>query len=96
MDFSGIDFNFLKYVFICIYLVALGLSYGRRTFTVVHGLQKWAVCRLSFSMACGIFVLQPGIEPASPALQSGSLAAGLPGNSLTLLFFQYCIKIEFV
>ena len=38
-------------------------------------------CRLNCSIACGILVPQPGIEPASPALQSRFLTTGPPGKS---------------
>ena len=36
---------------------------------------------LSFSAACGILVLRPGIEPTSPALEGGFLTTGPPGKS---------------
>ena len=38
-------------------------------------------CGLTGSMACGILVPRPGIEPVSPALQGGFLAAAPPGKS---------------
>ena len=43
---------------------------------------------LSCSVACGILVPQPGIEPMSPALQGGFLTTGPLGKSppLPLLF----------
>ena len=37
---------------------------------------------LSFPMACGILVPQPGIEPASPTLEGGFLTTGPTGKSL--------------
>ena len=37
---------------------------------------------LSFSMAYETLVSEPGIEPASPALQGGFLTTGPPGKSL--------------
>ena len=37
---------------------------------------------LSCPSACGILVPQPGIEPASPALEGGFFTPGLPGESL--------------
>ena len=40
---------------------------------------------LSGSIARGLLVLQPGIEPASLALQRGFLATGPPGKSSLLL-----------
>ena len=49
----------------------------------VHGLSS-SVWRLSFSLACGILVTQPGTEPASAALQGRFLTTGPPGKSLFL------------
>ena len=43
-------------------------------------------CRLSCSVACGILVPWPGIEPAYAALQGGFLITGPPGKSLTECF----------
>ena len=40
-----------------------------------------AACRISCSKARGILVPQPGIKPASPAMQGGFLTTGLPGKS---------------
>ena len=37
------------------------------------------VHRLNCSVVCEILVPQPGIEPASPALQGGLLTTGLQG-----------------
>ena len=39
------------------------------------------VCRLCCSIACGILVPLPGIEPTSPALQGRFLITGPPGKS---------------
>ena len=36
---------------------------------------------LSCPTACGILLLRPGFEPASPALESGFLTTGPPGKS---------------
>ena len=47
------------------------------------------VLRLSFSKACGILVPWPGIEPVSPALQSGFLTAGLLRKPLSLFFLEW-------
>ena len=44
--------------------------------------------RLSCSVACGILVLWPGIESASPALVGGFLTTGPPGES----HFYFCFK----
>ena len=40
------------------------------------------------TMACGIPVSQPGMEPTSPALQSGRLTTGPPGKS------QVCLSLH--
>ena len=42
-------------------------------------------CGLTRSLACGILVPRPGIEPMSPALHGGFLTTGPPGRSPTLL-----------
>ena len=44
------------------------------------------VCRLSCSTAYRILVAQPGIEPVTPALQSGFLTTGPPGKSHRVTF----------
>ena len=41
------------------------------------------VCRLSYSVACGILVPWPGIKPASSALEGIFLTTGSPGKSLS-------------
>ena len=80
--------QFLK-VSICIHLSgAWGLSLRTcrilvccvRSFTGVHGLYLWRVGLINCSETYGKLVLQPGIEPTSPALQSGFLTPGPPGN----------------
>ena len=42
---------------------------------------------LSYCVACGTVVPQPGIEPASPALRGRLLTTGVPGNSLSYGFY---------
>ena len=84
---------FLKYLFI--YLTALSLCCNTWIFIVScggfhHG--PWTpwlwctgsvvvACGLSCSKACCILVPWPGVEPMSPALQSGFLTTGPPGKS---------------
>ena len=46
-----------------------------------------ALC-LGCSAVCGILVTQPGIEPVSPALQSGFLTTGAPGKSQNTAFLR--------
>ena len=53
-----------------------------------------AVRELSCPTAWGILVLQPGIEPASPALEGGFLTTGPPGKSQ--LYFNLKKRIFFV
>lgn len=59
-----------------------GLTCSMQTLVVVMG-SVVAVWGLSFrSVACGIFVPQPGVEPTCPALQRGFLTTEPPGKSL--------------
>ena len=44
-------------------------------------------CSMPFSLACGILVPQPGIKPASPALEGKFLITGPPGMSPFLIVF---------
>ena len=52
-----------------------------RVFVAAVGFSLVVVCRLSCSAACGILVPRPGLEPVSPALESGFLTTGPPGKS---------------
>ena len=69
-------------------LALLGLSCAMQDLWLPYAGQLWrlssevGVHGLSFSMAYGILVLPPGIEPTSPALQGKFLTSGLPGKSL--------------
>ena len=67
----------------------------------MQALQLWHVSSvvvahrwLSCSVACGILVPRPGIEPMSPALEGGFLTIGPPGESLIYIlrriFWQLC------
>ena len=77
----------------------LSLWHAGFSLVVSHGLLSSCVARapehagsvvaangLSCPAACGILVPQPGIEPASPALEGGFLTAGPPGKSLHIFF----------
>ena len=44
-------------------------------------------CSMQFSLACEILVPQPGIKPASPALEGKFLITGPPGMSPFLIVF---------
>ena len=53
-----------------------GLSFG------IQALE----CRLSCPSVCGVLVPQPGMEPASPALEGRFLTTGPPGKSPHVYF----------
>ena len=78
--FIGRWFAILTIVQGFIYLAASGLSYG--TQALGHMVSVVMKRRLSCSVACGILIPQPGIEPMSPALPSGFSTTGPPGKSL--------------
>ena len=52
--------------------------------------------RLSFSLACGILVSRPEIEPMCPALRGGFLTTGPAGKSPDLDFnlIFYCVHLD--
>ena len=52
---------------------------ARGSSSVMCGLSSCG-CGLSCSMACGILVPQPGIEPSFPALEGKFLTTGPPGK----------------
>ena len=54
-----------------------------------HVVPVVAAYQFSCSVACGILVPQPGIEPMSPALQGRFLTTGPPGKSLALLLSDH-------
>ena len=73
-----------------IYLAALSLSCGMldpRCGTWAPECLGPGVHRLSCSMAHGILVSWPEIEPKSPELQGGFLTTGPPGKSLYILLY---------
>ena len=75
-----------RFFFLNIYLLLaeLDLSCGVRAPEHVGSV---VVARgLSCSVACGILVPRPGIEPTSPALAGGSLTTASPGKSLNTTF----------
>ena len=69
---------FKIFIYLFTYLAASVLVAACKIFTAEH--------RLSLGLSCsevyGISVPQPGMEPASPALQSIFLTTGPPGKSL--------------
>ena len=68
-------------VCVCVCAAASGPSYIMQDPSLWCTDSLAVACRLSCSTACGILVPQPGIEPASPALQSRFLTSGPPGKS---------------
>ena len=71
------------------------VSPPRRTGSLEPGLSSCSaqssllvVHRLSGSIACGILVPQPGIEPESPALEGEFLTPGPPGKSHFVYFYS--------
>ena len=83
-------FTFLRFI----YLAVSGLSCSAQTFYLGLAGSVVVACGFRGPMACGILVLWPGIEPASPELQGGVLATGPPGKSL-LSFLKIYICILF-
>ena len=76
-----------------IYLAGSGLSCKMQDLRCImwdlssqHTDSLVVVHRTSFSAACGILVLRPGIKPVFPALQGGLLITGPPGKSLFRTF----------
>ena len=94
---------FFKKVFVWLYQV-LVVAYGN--FGPSCSISRWGVQtlfvehRLSCSMACGILVCLPGIEPMSPALHGRFLTNGQLGKSLHQSFchsspIHFCWKSTF-
>ena len=72
----------------------LGSFSMRGVFITTQGLFSSCVCRLRDPLACGIFALWLGIEPASPALQGGFLPLGYQGSPYMCLFeLEFCPDI---
>ena len=77
------------------------LSFGAGTFHWGRRPLWWVnsgfeAFRPSFSLACGILVSRPDIEPVSPALQGGFLTTGSAGKSPDLDFnpIFYCVHLR--
>ena len=90
----------IRYLCVCVCVHVLGLvvhggfsSCGAWTLDYMSSV--FAAFRLSFPMACGILVPQPGIEPVSPALESKFLTTGPPGKSLDLFscIFSFILMV---
>ena len=69
-------------------LAALALCHGAGAFVVTHrffscgvGPPLAAGCGLGCSVAGGVFVPRPGVEPTSPAWQGRCLTTGPPGKA---------------
>ena len=87
-------FRFFKNIFI--YLAALGLRCS--TWDLCYG--TWVslvvVHRLSCPKACGILGFQPGVKPASPALEGGFLITELPGKFPWRACFRVSLLFSFL
>ena len=68
-----------------LFVAACGLLSSCGTQAPEHVGSVVAACGLSCPTACGILVPQPGIEPASRALEGGFLTTGPPGKSLLFI-----------
>ena len=89
-----------------IYLAALGLSCSTGRCSLWHTDSLGAAHKLSFSMSYEILVPQPGIKPASPALQGRFLTTGPPKKShewclysltnMTKWYFQFSPLFQLV
>ena len=88
---------YFQYIFI--YLAGSGLSCSMWLSCGIFHCGAWAqqlqcrasgsvVCELNCSVACGILVPWPGIEPVSPALQGVSSTTGHQGNPLISLLIM--------
>lgn len=82
-----------------IYLAGSGLSCKMQDLRCImwdlssqHPDSLVVVHRTSFSAACGILVLWPGIKPVFPALQGGLLITGPPGKSLFRTFLWFIVQ----
>ena len=80
-------------------VVRVGFSYCE-TWTLEHqgsvAAPMWALVAapgLSCSAANGILIPQPGIEPASPALESGVLTTEPPGKSPDWAFLMILLHV---
>ena len=75
----------LRWVFIVVHGTSLVVNHGLCRVCVFTDCSTqtslFAVCRFGCPVACGILVPQPGIEPASPALEDRFLTTGPPGKS---------------
>ena len=94
---------------ICIYLMVLGISWSVWIFIISCGIfcydMDCPVVRLllRFSVACGILVLTPRIEPESSALHGWFSDTGPGETSLSLSFFikkksinVFCLRLELI
>ena len=84
-----------------------GLSCPSKKFIYLFGCVKSllrhagliAVGRLTYPMACGILVPQPGIEPVSPAVEAQSLnhwsTREVPGDSLLVSYLLFLAETVF-
>ena len=80
---SVLENMFLKFIRWLLWVIVMtqGIFLASRWIPCCSVAQELAVCWLSCSVACGILIPPPGIEPTSPALQGGCLLPGPPAKS---------------
>ena len=76
-------------LFSSVHLAALGLRSSTWALHHAARVSLAVVPGLSRSEACGILVPQPGITPASPALEGGLLTTGPAGESPSTLILDF-------
>ena len=75
---AAIQYELFKFIFLkllkifLIYLTSLGPCFGMQDLLRWHTSSLFVAQRFSCSIACGILVPRPGIEPTSPALHTDS------------------------
>ena len=74
--------------FLNVFLTVSGLSWGMQDLSLRHSGSLAMVRWLSCPTASGILFPQPGIEPASPALEGALPSTGPPGKSLHFFIFE--------
>ena len=80
--------NIYLFIWLCQALVAackVFIEFGVGSADLAH--------RLSCSIACGILIPRPGVEPVSPALAGGFLSTGPPRKSLETVLSLVCEQV---
>ena len=74
--------------FLNVFLTVSGLSWGMQDLSLRHSGSLAMVRWFSCPTTSGILFPQPGIEPASPALEGALPSTGPPGKSLHFFIFD--------